>query len=66
MRYFVYKTSKYKGFMQRRWGKWATEIRYCSKGVRLWLGNYNVKEEFDQYYDKKTMKINGLSALTNF
>jgi len=42
LRYFADNTSKYKGVMQRRWGKWDAEIRDSSKGVRLWLGAYNV------------------------
>ena len=52
--------------MQRRWGKWDAKIRDSSKGVRLWLHTYNVTEEVAQYYDKESMKNNGLYALTNF
>ena len=62
----LHRTSKYKGAMQRRWGKWDIEIRDSSKGLRLWLGTYNVTKGVAQYYDKETMKINGPSALTSF
>ncbi|VFQ78091.1 unnamed protein product [Cuscuta campestris] len=53
------------GVRQRKWGKWAAEIRDPFKGRRVWLGTYATAEEASFAYENKRLEYQAAMNIIN-
>ncbi|CAH8266743.1 unnamed protein product [Arabidopsis lyrata] len=57
--------SKPVGVRQRKWGKWAAEIRHPITKTRTWLGTYETLEQAANAYAAKKLEFDALAAATS-
>ncbi|KAM7487626.1 hypothetical protein LguiB_025110 [Lonicera macranthoides] len=58
-------TTNLRGVRQRKWGKWAAEIRDPFQRKRIWLGTYNTPEEASMAYDAKRLEFEAMEKSCN-